>query len=227
MSMIIYDCEQRSLEWMRLRTGRITASNAHRLTTDAKRETYQYALLAETITGLLDETFVSDAMQWGIDQEEFAMEWYEKQDPSRELRRVGFCQSKEFLIAGCSPDLLVDEDGLCEIKCPTSKNHLLYWNEGPSSEYIYQMQFQMLITGREWTDFLTYDPRFPSAFQGKVHHIKRDEKIIGKLIKGIKEIELFIDTFMLDNNAKSYIDIPSQENEKYIPEYLPEDYLMV
>lgn len=202
--MIIYTCEQRSIEWLRLRTGKITASNADRLLTPAKLKTFKYEVLAESLSGILMEHYVSDAMQWGIDQEDNAINWYRSQDESRMLQKVGFAQHEEFLIAGCSPDLLVDDDGLCEIKCPNPNNHMKQWCEGPDKDYIAQIQFQMFVTGREWCDFVTYDPRFPEKLQGKIHLVKRNEAIINDLIAGIKEVDAFIDNWMLDNGAQPF-----------------------
>lgn len=222
--MIIYDCEQRSVEWMRIRTGKITASNADRLTTPAKIKTYQHEVLAEIMLGYLQEHFVSEAMQWGIDMEPRAMDWYKTQVDYK-LKRVGFCQSREFMIAGCSPDLLVDDDGLCEIKCPTSKNHLMQWIEGPSKEHQWQMQFQMLVTGREWCDFVTFDPRFPEQFRGKIHHVKRDEKMIGQLKQGIMDVQSFIDIFMLQTGAKPFEVAEEKEEEPKENIFSPLDYL--
>lgn len=210
--MIIHNCEQRSGVWHALRSGKVTASNAHRLLTKAKFQAYFYELVHETITGELTEHYLSAAMQWGIDQEPFAMEWY-AENVTQDVYTVGFIEV-EGLIAGCSPDLLVGHDGLVQIKCP-QKNHVAHIIEGPDKDYITQMQFEMFVTGRQWNDFLSYEPRWPENVRGHVIRIERDEEIIQELEAKTREMESLIDAFMIERNiVLRKMEIEKQEIDK-------------
>lgn len=193
--MIIHNCEQRSEKWFKLRCGKVTASNAHRLLTKAKRETYMYELIAEQVVGSLTQHLVSEAMQWGIDNEPDAAALY-AQKSGYDVETVGFVESDE-LFAGCSPDLMIGHEGLAQIKCPTSKVHLEYCAHGPSSEIIAQMQFEMWICGAMWNDFVTYDPRFPDHMQIHVVRIPRDNAMIETLEKATKLILLEVSEYMM------------------------------
>ncbi len=196
--MIIHNVGQRSAEWFKLRLGKVTGSNAHKLTTKAKFETYYCELLAETITRSITEGHLTDAMQWGIDQEPFAAEWYidkTKQDVSV----CGFIEH-DTMLAGCSPDLLVGDNGMAQIKCPSSKNHLDYKFHGPDKEIMYQMQWEMFIAEREWNDFISYDPRFKGELVGHTQRIYRDEKLIENLVDAAKEMQSRIELFLFEND---------------------------
>jgi len=196
--MIIHDCEQRSPRWYNLRCGKVTASNAHKLLTPAKYKTFLLELIAEQVTGELTQHFVSEAMQWGIDQEPFAIEWYAN-TTKFDVEQVGFIESETYY-AGCSPDLVVGEKGMAQIKCPTSKNHVDYYMKGPTDEIITQMQFEMWIYEAEWNDFITFDPRWPFHMQGKIHRIERDEALIKRLEQKVQQITCEVDTFLFENN---------------------------
>lgn len=200
--MIIHDCEQRSAEWYKLRCGKITASNAHRLLTPAKAKTYMLELIAEQVTGENTGSGVTDAMQWGIDHEPFAMEWYQEQT-GFSIATVGFVESEEMFV-GCSPDLVVGDEGMVQIKCPTPKNHLDYFINGESSEIYAQMQFEMWVYGAKWNDFVTYDPRWPSQMMGKIKRIERDEAFIKNIEAKAKELLGMVSEFMFENGLQRY-----------------------
>jgi putative phage-type endonuclease len=195
MGEIIY-CEQRSEEWHKLRIGVITASAAHKFSYAVQRKTYLYQLISERLTGERAPFTPNDAMQWGIDYEDEAREWYER-TTGNSVEEVGFVFADDSRRSGCSPDGLVGKYGLIEIKCPMSKNHIMQIEEGPKLEYRRQMQFQMWCTGRSWCDFVTYDPRCPDAMKGYVHRIPRNEKMILQIKEGcdklIKEVDDFIE----------------------------------
>jgi putative phage-type endonuclease len=195
--MIIHNCEQRSGIWFNLRLGKITASNVHKLTTKAKFESYYYELLAETITRTVTEGYINDAMQWGIDNEPFAAEWY-CDKTGLDASICGFIED-ETSIAGCSPDLLVDPNGMAQIKCPNSKTHLYYRDYGPDKTIIYQMQWEMFVAQREWNDFISYDPRC-KGLEGHIHRIERNEKIITELKEYAKTMQDRIEMFLFDND---------------------------
>jgi len=209
--MIIHNVGQRSAEWFKLRLGKVTGSNAHKLTTKAKFETYYCELLAETITRSIKEGHLTDAMQWGIDNEPFAAEWY-MEHTQQDVEVCGFIEH-ETLLAGCSPDLLVGDVGMAQIKCPDSKNHLNYRFNGPDKEIIYQMQWEMFIAQREWNDFVSYDPRFKGGLVGHVQRIYRDEIMIEKLVDAAKEMQSRIEMFLFDNGISAL---------RYFPMIVPE-----
>jgi len=192
--MKIYDCEQRSDLWRALRLGKITGSNADRLLTDPKRKTYAQELLVELLTESEEDRFVSDAMQWGIDQEPNAILWYELETGSS-VKPVGFVISGDNDNFGASPDGLVGEDGLIEVKCPGSRAHLDHLEHGPGSKYLQQMQWQMYVTDRQWCDFVSYSPRFDEDLQGCIFRIQRDPPQIGKLIAGADKVLSHMERF--------------------------------
>jgi len=208
--MIIHNVGQRSSEWFKLRLGKITGSNAHKLTTKAKFESYFCELLAETITRNITEGHITDAMQWGIDNEPFAAEWYAEYT-GWDIEVCGFIED-ENNIFGCSPDLLVGDDGMAQIKCPSSKNHLDYMMNGPDKEIIYQMQWEMFVANRQRNDFISYDPRFKGDLIGHVQTIERDEKIISMLLGAAHEMQGRIHMYLFDH------DIPVT---RYVPPIPP------
>ena len=183
--MKVIQCQQRSPEWYHARLGVITASNIDRVTTAVKRKTYALELAAEILTQQVKTIATNDAMQWGIDNEGKARSWYSLA-AEIEVEEVGFCIHETNDRFGCSPDGLVGEDGLLEIKCPSSHNHLLYMRDGPSKDYIMQMQWQMFVTNRKWCDFVSYDPRMPANKVACIHRIHRDNRMIGELEKNAK-----------------------------------------
>lgn len=183
--MRIIECQQRSLDWYHARIGVITASSINRVMTAAKRDVYARELAAEILTQQTKTIPVNEAMQWGIDNEEEALNWYTFSEDVN-VKRVGFCLHETNDRFGCSPDGLIDENGLVEVKCPNSHNHLLYMRDGPSKDYIMQMQWQMFVTNRTWCDFVSYDKRMPANKIAYVHYIYRDNKMIGELEKNAK-----------------------------------------
>ena len=180
--MRIIDCIQRTKSWELARAGKITASNAERLLTPAKRKTYARDLLVEQLTDQ-EDSFVSDCMQWGIDNEQNAVTWYEF-ETNNTVKHVGFVVSDRCDKFGASPDGLIGDNGLIEVKCPSSKVHLDHLESGPPNKYVAQMQWQLFVTGRQWCDFVSYDPRFEEPLQGYIHRVVRDDKYIEKLVEG-------------------------------------------
>lgn len=158
--------EQRSAEWYRQRLGNVTASRiADVIATTrngygAARESYMMELLAERLTGVTQEHFTNEAMLWGIEQEDFARAAYEART-GQPVLEVGYIPHPEIQRTGASPDGFV-QDGLVEIKCPTTKTHIGFLLDGIiDGKYQSQMAWQMECTGREWCDFVSYDPRLP------------------------------------------------------------------
>jgi putative phage-type endonuclease len=158
---------QGSDEWKAARLGRVTASRVADLMAKTKsswgasRKNYMAELIAERLTGVPAESYMNAAMQHGIDTEPQARAAYEFFCDAT-VEQVGFIEHPLIKMAGASPDGLVLDDGLVEIKCPNTATHIetILTREIPG-KYVTQMQFQMACTGRAWCDFVSFDPRMP------------------------------------------------------------------
>jgi hypothetical protein len=192
--MIIITDTQRDGAWLQARCGMATASRFKDIMARTKsspaaaRRNYLVELATERMTKQASNGFVSAAMNWGTEQEAPAKIVYAQQ-MDVEIDEVGFCRHDK-LMAGASPDGLIDWDGLIEIKCPyQSANHIETWLFGMPSEHMAQVQGQMWITGRQWADFVSYDPRMPEDLQLYVQRVQRDEAYITELQN---HVELFL-----------------------------------
>lgn len=161
--MKVVECEQYSDEWWAARVGIPTASNFDSILTPAKMapstkaEAYQCRLLAEWMTGKPVDTYQNDAMTRGLELEPAARESYQFITDA-EVAEVGLCL-EDTGRWGCSPDGLVGDDGLLEIKCPTPGVHVGYLlSDQIPLNYKLQCLGQLLITGRDWLDFMSYHP---------------------------------------------------------------------
>ena len=170
--------EQRSEEWFQARLGLVTASRVVDVLAkiksgeSASRRNYKIQLVSERLTGERQETYINQAMQDGIDREQFARDRYVQQ--FGEVEEVGFIQHPT-LEAGASPDGLVGTDGIIEIKCPMGSTHTeTLMTQDIPSKYVPQVQFQLLVTGRKWCDFVSYNPMFPEHLQVFVKRIEAD-----------------------------------------------------
>ena len=151
----------------------------------ASRRNYKIQLVSERLTGERQETYVNQAMQDGIDREQFARDRYVQQ--FGEVEEVGFIQHPT-LEAGASPDGLVGTDGIIEIKCPMGSTHTetLMTQEVPS-KYVPQIQFQLLVTGRKWCDFVSYNPMFPENLQVFVRRVFANKEYQQELEDEVKQ----------------------------------------
>ncbi|WP_421565606.1 lambda exonuclease family protein [Ochrobactrum sp. EDr1-4] len=172
------DLVQGSPEWFAARLGRVTASRVADVIAKTKtgygasRKNYLAELVLERLTGKAEEGFTSSAMQWGTDNEPDARSEYQFEKNTKVVQ-VGFVDHPHIAMTGASPDGLVGDDGLLEIKCPNSATHLDTLRTNTiSSRYITQMNWQMACTGRQWCDFVSFDPRFPEHMRlfVKRHH---------------------------------------------------------
>ncbi|MFA5382095.1 MAG: lambda exonuclease family protein [Candidatus Micrarchaeia archaeon] len=158
--MEIINCQQGTPEWDKARLGIITASCFGDVLAKGQgktRRAYMLRVAAERLTGEKQETYSNGAMEWGKENEPKAREYYQELNGCF-VQEVGFVKLNDFI--GCSPDGLVEEDGIIEIKCPYTTTHLetVLSNEVPTC-YIPQIQGQLWITGRQWCDFISFDPR--------------------------------------------------------------------
>lgn len=180
--------EQESQDWMLARAGKFTASRASDLMAKTKsgpsasRGNLIALLAVERLTGQCVETYQNAAMQRGIETEAEARDAYSFAKGVA-VMPVGFVPSDSLPNTGCSPDGLVGDDGLVEIKCPASiAKHLAALRSGEhAKEYRWQLQHQLLVTGRQWVDAASYDPRFPDGLQLAVVRVERDEAAIAEL----------------------------------------------
>lgn len=175
---------QGSEEWVNARLGKLTASRMAdaiaRTKTGwgASRANLRATLITERLTGRPQEAFTNAAMQWGTETEPHARSAYEFFH-DRTVQQIGFVEHPDIQMAGASPDGLVDDDGLIEIKCPNTATHIETLLSGVVPEkYIIQMHFQMACTGRRWCDFVSFDPRLPERMRMFVKRVRRDDKRI-------------------------------------------------
>lgn len=179
--MQILQLEQRSQEWYQAKLGIPSASNFDKIVTiDGKpskqRTKYMYQLAGERASGQSEESYQSAAMLRGIEIEAEARNFYELTS-GFDVVQVGFCLS-DCGRYGASPDGLVGEDGIVEIKCPTLAVHVEYLLNGKlPSDYFQQTQGQLYVTGRKWSDFISYYPRIKPL----VVRIERNEEFIKSL----------------------------------------------
>jgi hypothetical protein len=125
-------------------------------------------------------------MQWGIDQEPFARAAYEAHRGVL-VDEVGFMPHPIIEMSGASPDGLVGDNGMVEIKCPDSKTALECWlSDNPvESKYFAQMQWQMRCANRAWCDYVVFDPRMPQKAQLFIYRVERDDKWIDETEKEV------------------------------------------
>jgi putative phage-type endonuclease len=181
------EVEQRSNEWFALRLGKVTASRVADLMAKTKtgysatRENYMAQLVVERISNSQAESFTNAAMQWGTDQEPYARAEYEATQGAM-VEECGFVSHPTIEMAGASPDGLIGDEGLIEIKCPNTATMIDVLLTGVvASKYNTQMQFQMACTGRQWCDYVVFDPRMPAKAQMFIKRVARDEAFIAEM----------------------------------------------
>lgn len=195
--------EQGTPEWFAQRLGKVTASRVSDIIAKTKtgvsasRANYLAQLVAERLTGQAADTFKSGAMQHGTETEPQARMAYEA-ETGLMVTEVAMIQHGTIEMAGASPDGMVGEDGLVEIKCPNTSTHIatLMADKAPS-QYIPQMQWQMACTGRAWCDFVSFDPRMPEDMQLFIKRVQRDNALISEyeaeVVKFLAEVQETVD----------------------------------
>lgn len=174
-------------EWFKRRLGKVTASKVADVMAKTKtgygaaRANYMAQLIAERLTGNVTESYTNAAMQWGTETEPQARAAYTFFTDNA-VEEVGFVDHPTIGMSGASPDGLVGEDGLLEIKCPNTATHLdTLLGTDIEGKYIKQIQWQMACTGRKWCDFVSYDPRLPVKLQLKMQRVNRDDEMIAEM----------------------------------------------
>lgn len=189
---IITDIEQGSKEWLDLRLGKITASRVGDIVTNGKggkpsktSESYMNELLSEILTGSQVDFYVNNAIAWGNECEPQARAMYELENDV-DVEEVAFIQITDFI--GVSPDGLIGNDGLLEIKCPTSKKQIeRALSDCFHSEYKSQIQMQLWVSGRNWCDFVSFDPRINGKASYLQERVYRDEEYIDEMKSKVNE----------------------------------------
>lgn len=195
--------DQQTNDWIKERVGCLTASRmADALSflkggkeSEARRK-LKVALVAERLTGYATETFVTSAMQWGIETEASAAERYEEITGTL-VQKCGFALHESIPYFGASPDRLIGDDGLLEIKCPTTAT-FTEWKIGGvvPAQHIPQMTVQLCVTGRRYCDFFAFDPRikvrehqhFLRRFEPKAEEIAAVEEAAKVFLAEVEEL---------------------------------------
>ena len=177
--------EQGTESWFANRLGKVTASRLADVLAKTKtgystsRNNYMTQLLLERITQTRAESYSNSAMQWGTDQEPFARAAYEAHT-GQMVEEVGFMPHPDIDASGASPDGLVGDCGMVEIKCPSSSTALEVWlthSQGGNpvdAKYYAQMQWQMRCADRQWCDYVVFDPRMPAKAQLFIYRVERN-----------------------------------------------------
>ena len=180
--------EQQTPELYEVKIGKVGASRLADVMAEgrggkpsATRANYMYELLTARLTGEYQQTYQSPEMLRGIELEAEARRKYEIVT-FNEVKQVGWIAHPEIDMCGCSPDGLVDDDGLIEIKVPNTKTHLETVLHGKiDRSYMLQMQWQMECSGRDWCDFVSYDPRLPENIQIYIIRVDKKQEVIDSI----------------------------------------------
>ena len=183
---IIKDMVQGSAEWHAMRLGKVTASNMKNVMSNGRgsalskmSETYMMDLIAERLTGESKPFFENDAMRWGTETEPQARAMFEIQE-GVEVEEVAFIEYDDY--TGVSPDGLIGEFGLIEIKCPNTSTQIKRaLSDDYAADYKDQIQMQLWVSGRQYCYFLSFDPRLDCAAGYLLQKVERDEEYIKKM----------------------------------------------
>ena len=190
---------QGSEEWHSARLGKVTASKLIDVLTKGKGEAesltrakYRMDLACEMLSSTRAESFTNDAMARGTELEPIARMFYEVKF-NLAVKEVGFINHPTVPMSGASPDGLVGDDGLIEIKCPNKNTHgnTILTGDIPA-KYMSQMQWQMACTGRQWCDYVSFCPEMLFDLQMYVKRVPRDDEFIAKaevaVVKFLEEV---------------------------------------
>lgn len=204
--------EQRSPEWFAARCGKVTASRLYNVMARTKsgyaasRQNYMAELICQRLTGKPEEEFTNAAMMRGTELEPVAREMYALNEFDAVISEVGLIDHPTIAGFAASPDGLVNDDGLIEIKCPNTWTHLQTLKTGvPKRQYLLQMHAQMMCTGRKWCDFVSFDDRLPPELAYFKTRINFDEvlaeEIEQEVVKFLTELETEIQNITHQESA--------------------------
>lgn len=194
---------QGSVEWHLARCGKVTASRIADLMSTTKsgwgasRGNYMAELIAERLTSVPADSFSNAAMKWGVETEPMARAAYQFY-ADLDVAETGFVPHPAIAESGASPDGLVGEDGLVELKCPNTATHIeTLLGATVPGKYMLQMQWQMACTDRKWCDFASFDPRMPENMRLFVRRLQRNDseiKFIGeRVVEFLDELQAKIE----------------------------------
>ena len=185
------EIEQGTPEWFAARLGKATGSRIADIIAKTKtgystsRANYVAQLVCERLTGKVAESFINAAMQWGTETEPLARAAYEVKTGEM-VDQVGFVDHPSIENSGASPDGLVGLFGMLEIKCPNTATHIeTLLSQQVPTKYITQMQWQMACAGRQWCDFVSFDPRMPENLQLFIKRVEYDPPYVAMLEKEV------------------------------------------
>lgn len=204
--------EQRSPEWFAARCGKVTASRLYDVMARTKsgyaasRQNYMAELICQRLTGKPEEGFTNAAMMRGTELEPVAREMYALNEFAAVISEVGLIDHPTITGFAASPDGIVNDDGLIEIKCPNTWTHLQTLKTGvPKYQYLLQMHAQMMCTGRKWCDFVSFDDRLPPELAYFKTRINFDEvlaeEIEQEVVKFLAELETEIQNITHQESA--------------------------
>jgi len=195
LGVIDLSIQQGTQEWHQLRLGKVTASRVADILAKTKsgasasRGNYLIELALQRVTKTIEESYTNSAIEWGKSNEAQARVAYEVATGNF-VDQLPFVDHPSIRNFGCSPDGLISDDGLVEIKCPNSSTHWSYIKDGkPPTKYIIQMQAQMACTQRDWCDFVSFDPRMPDRSKLFIVRVPRDNEFIAEMES---EVEKFL-----------------------------------
>ena len=177
---------QNTPEWREARAGKITASRMCDVLALGKRDgkplkartDYIGDIIGEILTGEPKAQVRAAALDWGHDVEAAARTAYEA-ETGEIVAQTGFVVHPLLPYIGCSPDGLIGRDGMHQIKCPANAAvHIVTLTDGMPDDHIPQIQAELFVTGREWSDFVSFDPRMPPHLRLYRQRVPRDEAYI-------------------------------------------------
>jgi putative phage-type endonuclease len=205
IEQIFKNLEQGTDEWKAARLGHVSASTVADVMSKGKtagsesetRKNYRLKIAAQRLTGDSGDGYTNAAMEWGTEQEPFARMAYEA---ARNVMvdKTGFWLHSTIPWVGVSPDGLVNDDGLVEIKCPNTTTHLEWVFAGKvPAKHVKQIQCQLWVMGRAWCDFVSYDPRLPERNRLFIVRVPRDDQLIAEMetevVKFLAEVAVMIE----------------------------------
>lgn len=200
--------EQGTAEWLSERAGKVTASRIADVMAKTKagygagRANYMADLVAEMLTGTPRQGFTNEAMRWGTDTEPQARAMYEL-ETGLTVIETGFVPHPVLDGTGASPDGLVGNDGLVEIKCPNTATHIeTLRGAAIDRKYLLQMHWQMICTGRDWCDFVSFDPRLPLEMQMHVRRVERDAELAEEITAEVTQFLTELNQTVADLRAR-------------------------
>ena len=180
--MKIYKFKQGSEEWLKIRLGKFTGSNAQAIAANGKGlETLIFEKVAELSTGKSKPFYTNGDMERGHELEAMARNSYEV-ETGITSQQVGFVELDKF--TGCSPDGLVGKDGLIEIKCKNDAKFARYLLEQKiDPAHNWQIQMNLFVTGREWCDYIVFNENFKKTIS--IIRVMRNDVEIAKIKAGL------------------------------------------